>query len=48
MILPVRGHAQALFEEARARFGDDAAELNVVRLLEERVGLFLRADLPKS
>jgi len=46
--LTMGGHAQALFEEARARFGDDAAELNVVRLLEERVGLFLRADLPKS
>ena len=35
-------HAQALFEEARARFGDEAAELHVVKLLEERVGLLLR------
>jgi 3-hydroxyisobutyrate dehydrogenase-like beta-hydroxyacid dehydrogenase len=35
-------HAQALFEEARARYGDEAAELHVVKLLEERVGLLLR------
>jgi hypothetical protein len=35
-------HAQALFEEARSRYGDDAAELHVVKLLEERVGMLLR------
>ena len=35
-------HAQAVFERARQVYGDDAAELHVVRLLEERVGLFLR------
>jgi len=35
-------HAQTLFEEARARYGDEAAELHVVKLLEERVGLLLR------
>ena len=35
-------HAQALFEEARSRYGDEAAELHVVKLLEERVGLLLR------
>ena len=43
--LTMGAQAQALFEEARARYGDDAAELHVVRLLEERVGLFLRANL---
>ncbi len=35
-------HAQSVFEHARQVYGDDAAELHVVRLLEERVGLFLR------
>ena len=40
--LTMGAHAQALFEEARARYGDQAAELHVVKLLEERVGLLLR------
>ena len=40
--LTMGAHAQALFEEARARYGDEAAELHVVKLLEERVGLLLR------
>ena len=40
-------HAQAVFERARQVYGDDAAELHVVRLLEERVGLFLRPPLGK-
>jgi 3-hydroxyisobutyrate dehydrogenase-like beta-hydroxyacid dehydrogenase len=40
--LPMGAHAQTLFEEARARYGDDAAELHVVKLLEERVGMLLR------
>ncbi len=40
--LTMGSHAQALFEEARARYGGEAAELHVTRLLEERVGLFLR------
>jgi 3-hydroxyisobutyrate dehydrogenase len=40
--LTMGAHAQALFEEARARYGDDAAELHVVKLLEERVGMLLR------
>jgi 3-hydroxyisobutyrate dehydrogenase len=40
--LTMGAHAQALFEEARARYGDEAAELHVVKLLEERVGLWLR------
>ena len=35
-------HAQAVFERARQIYGDDAAELHVVKLLEQRVGLYLR------
>ncbi|MFM8246462.1 MAG: NAD(P)-dependent oxidoreductase [Burkholderiaceae bacterium] len=35
-------HAQALFERARQVYGDEAAELHVVRLLEQQVGLYLR------
>jgi 3-hydroxyisobutyrate dehydrogenase len=35
-------HAQAVFERARQIYGDDAAELHVVRLLEQQVGLYLR------
>jgi len=48
--LTMGAHAQVLFEEARARYGDDAAELHVVKLLEERVGLLLRPlhGLPTS
>ncbi len=34
--------AQTLFEKARATYGDEAAELHVVRLLEEQAGLLLR------
>ncbi len=34
--------ARTLFEEARATYGDAAGELHVVRLLEERAGLYLR------
>ena len=33
---------RTIFEEAKARYGAGAAELHVVRLLEERAGLFLR------
>jgi 3-hydroxyisobutyrate dehydrogenase-like beta-hydroxyacid dehydrogenase len=33
---------QGLFEQARAKYGGDAAELHVVKLLEERAGLLLR------
>ncbi len=40
--LKMGGVAQSLFEQARLTYGDNAGELNVVRLLEERVGLFLR------
>ena len=35
-------HALQLFEQARDTYGPDAAELHVVKLLEERVGLMLR------
>ena len=34
--------AQSLFEQAMKTYGAGAAELNVVRLLEERAGLYLR------
>ncbi len=49
--------AQSLFQEAMAKYGKDAGELHVVKLLEERVGLFLRppngvpvapVDVPKE
>ncbi len=40
--LTMGGVAKSLFQEAMARYGKDAGELHVVRLLEERVGLFLR------
>jgi 3-hydroxyisobutyrate dehydrogenase len=35
-------HAQAVFERARQIYGDNAAELHVVKLLEQQVGLYLR------
>ena len=35
-------HALAQFQKALAAYGPDAAELHVVKLLEERVGLLLR------
>jgi hypothetical protein len=34
--------AQSVFEKARAQYGDSAAELHVVRLVEEKAGLLLR------
>ena len=40
--LPMGSKAQALFQEAMQTYGPDAAELNVVKLLEERVGHLLR------
>ncbi len=40
--LPMGSYVQGLFEQARANYGGDAAELHVVKLLEERVGLLLR------
>ncbi len=40
--LPMGGMAQSLFQEAMKTYGPDAAELHVVKLLEERVGHMLR------
>ncbi len=40
--LPMGGMAQSLFQQAMATYGPDAAELHVVKLLEERVGHILR------
>ena len=40
--LPMGSKAQALFQEAMQTYGPDAAELHVVKLLEERVGHLLR------
>ena len=40
--LPMGGMAQQLFQQAMATYGPDAAELHVVKLLEERVGHLLR------
>jgi 3-hydroxyisobutyrate dehydrogenase-like beta-hydroxyacid dehydrogenase len=47
--LPMGAHALALFEKAKAQYGPDAAELHVVKLLEDRVGHYLRpSDNAKS
>ncbi len=40
--LPMGGMAQTLFQQAMQTYGPDAAELHVVKLLEERVGHMLR------
>jgi 3-hydroxyisobutyrate dehydrogenase-like beta-hydroxyacid dehydrogenase len=40
--LPMGRMAQSLFQQAMATYGPDAAELHVVKLLEERVGHMLR------
>ena len=40
--LPMGGMAQSLFQQAMKTYGPDAAELHVVKLLEERVGHMLR------
>jgi 3-hydroxyisobutyrate dehydrogenase-like beta-hydroxyacid dehydrogenase len=40
--LPMGSKAQALFQEAMQTYGPEAAELHVVKLLEERVGHLLR------
>ena len=40
--------AKTLFQEAADRFGAQAAELHVVKLLEERVGLLLRPPLGEA
>ena len=40
--LPMGQKAQELFEQAKLKYGGGAAELHVVKMLEERVGMFLR------
>ncbi len=40
--LPMGSFVQGLFEKAKDTYGEDAAELHVVRLLEDKVGLLLR------
>ena len=40
--LPMGAHALALFEKAKSVYGADAAELHVVKLLEDQVGHYLR------
>jgi 3-hydroxyisobutyrate dehydrogenase-like beta-hydroxyacid dehydrogenase len=40
--LPMAGAAQRLFQHAEQTYGEQAAELHVVRLLEEQAGLLLR------
>ena len=40
--LPMAGAAQALFQQAKQTYGEQAAELHVVKLLEEQAGLLLR------
>ena len=40
--LPMGAHALALFEKAKSVYGAEAAELHVVKLLEDQVGHYLR------
>ena len=40
--LTMGGIAKSLFEQARATYGGEVGELHVTKLLEERVGMFLR------
>ena len=40
--LPMGAHALALFEKAKSVYGADAAELHVVKLLEDQAGHYLR------
>jgi 3-hydroxyisobutyrate dehydrogenase-like beta-hydroxyacid dehydrogenase len=40
--LPMGSHALALFEKAKSVYGAQAAELHVVKLLEDQVGHYLR------
>jgi 3-hydroxyisobutyrate dehydrogenase-like beta-hydroxyacid dehydrogenase len=42
--LPMASHVLALFEEAKSQYGPDAAELHVTKLLEDRLGHYLRPD----
>ena len=40
--LPMGSYVRGLFEKAKDTYGEDAAELHVVRLLEDQVGMLLR------
>ena len=42
--LPMGSHVLSLFEKAQAVYGPQAAELHVVKLLEDQVGHYLRPD----
>lgn len=42
--LPMGSHVLALFEKAQAVYGPQAAELHVVKLLEDQVGHYLRPE----
>ena len=46
--LPMGSYVQSLFEKAMSVYGESAAELHVVKLLEDQVGHYLRADLAKG
>ena len=46
--LPMGSYVQSLFEKAMSVYGESAAELHVVRLLEDKVGHYLRADSVKG
>jgi 3-hydroxyisobutyrate dehydrogenase len=46
--LKMGGLAKSLFEEAMQTYGEEAGELHVVRLLEDRVGLLLRPPLGQA
>jgi 3-hydroxyisobutyrate dehydrogenase-like beta-hydroxyacid dehydrogenase len=43
--LPMGSHALTLFEKAKTVYGPDAAELHVVKLLEDNVGHYLRSSV---
>ena len=46
--LPMGSYVHSLFEKAMSVYGESAAELHVVRLLEDKVGHYLRADSVKG
>jgi 3-hydroxyisobutyrate dehydrogenase-like beta-hydroxyacid dehydrogenase len=43
--LPMGSHTLTLFEKAKTVYGPDAAELHVVKLLEDNVGHYLRSSV---
>lgn len=46
--LPMGAHVLGLFEKAQSVYGPDAAELHVVKLLEDHVGHYLRAEADRT